>query len=242
MGTCSLLLHSLAALLLIAGPLHAGDKDTATPDTPEPWLTGSVELEADSRYIQSGNDSAHGKPVLSTDFELDASDFSLGLASHVALQKTYQEADAYLDYTTTDLKPVNFSLGYVYAYIVHGPEKSLHDFYTGASLAFWAHYTTALNAEADVTNTVGTFGEWLTTAKYPVVKDKVDFSPYVGIGYAYGFSSGAAVNQTGTVERVGFNVPVTLTEKWELNFQAETVFSHELDGQTWVGARVTYNF
>jgi outer membrane protein W len=110
------------------------------------------------------------------------------------------------------------------------------------SLPFAKYYTIALNGEADVTQTVGTFTELLTTAKYPLIKEKVLFSPYVGLGYSYGFSTGTTVGATGGVARFGFNAPVTLSKNWELNFQVETDFSHQLNGLVWYGARITCNF
>jgi len=229
----------LGILCCTVGRALAGGSEIQDP--PDPWLTGAFSLEVTSRYIQSGNDSAHGSPVFSDDFELDAYDFSLGLASHVAFQKTYQEADAYLDHTAP-LGPVNVSVGYVYAYIVHGPEKSLHDFYAGVSLPFAKYYSAALNGEADVTRQVGCFGELLVTAKYPVIKDKLVVAPYAGAGYEYGFTSGAVVGASGGVERFGCNVPITLSTSWQINFQVETVFSSQLDGQVWFGTRLTYNF
>jgi len=229
------------APFLVGSSVYGGDKEIQTQDQPDPWLSGDASMEMVSRYVQAGNESAYSSPVFNSNFELEAFYFSLGLAEHIALQNAYKETDVYLDYTRP-LGPLNISLGYVYAYMVNSPNKSLHDFYGGISLPFAKYYTVALNGEADVTQTVGTFTELITTAKYPVIKDKILFSPYVGVGYSYGFSTGTTVGATGSVERFGINTPFTLSKNWELNFQVETVFSQQLNGLVWYGARVTYNF
>lgn len=98
----------------------------------------------------------------------------------------------------------------------------------------------ALNAEADITREVGTFAELLVSGKFPVVKDKLLFDPYVAAGISSGFSTGDQTGLNSREIRFGANLPVTLSVHWKLNFQIESVFSTQLHGVVRAGGRVTY--